>query len=81
MFSKIPTPTAIALLIAVIGAVCACHPDEAAQPAPILAMSLQASPAPEQISSQPGTYVGTPPVSRADEVEITPAETVGAAPN
>jgi hypothetical protein len=37
-------------------------------------MSLQASP-------QEGTFVGTPPASRADEVEITPTETVGAAPN
>jgi hypothetical protein len=88
MFSKIPTPTVIALMIAAIGAVCACHQDEAAQPATGLTMSLQTSPQPRtfaamspQPSLQEGTFVGTPPASRADEVEITPTETVGAAPN
>jgi hypothetical protein len=88
MFSKIPTPTVVALMFAAIGAVCACHQDEAAQPVANLTMSLQTAPQPRtfaamslQTSPQEGTFVGTPPASRADEVEITPTETVGAAPN
>jgi len=89
MFSKIPTSIAFPLLIAVIGAVCACHPDEAAQPVTSSTMSLQTtSPQPKtfaamspQTSPQEGTFVGTTPASRLNEVEITPTETVGAAAN
>ena len=75
MFNRISMPVASALLTAMIGAVCACHSDEAAQqPLTVSTMSLQVSP-------QPATFVGTVPVSRGDERVITPRETVGAAPN
>jgi hypothetical protein len=74
MFNRIPKPILSALLAAVIGAVCACNPDEVAPPPTDPAVSLQASP-------KPLSFVGTVPVSRIDERAVTPTETVGAASN
>ena len=74
MFDRIPKPILSALLAAVIGAVCACNPDEAAPPPTDPAVSLQTSP-------RPHSFVGTVPVPHTDERAVTPTETVGAASN
>ena len=63
-----------ALTSAIIGALCACQSDEPAQPPAAPRMLLQMAPA-------PASFVGTLPAPRADEKEITPMETVGAAAN
>ena len=67
------------LLIAAVTALCACQSDDAAPSMPPVS---HAAPLP-LMSSPPETssMVGTVPVSRSDEKVITPAETVGAAPN
>jgi len=70
MFEKILISSA--LMPAIIGALCACHSDEPAQPPAIPTMLLQTSPT-------PSSFVGTVPAPRADEQAITPTETVGAA--
>ena len=70
MFDKILMTCA--LTPALIGALCACQADEAAQPPSTPAMLLQTAP-------KPSTFVGTVPAPRADERAITPTETVGAA--
>jgi hypothetical protein len=79
MFEAFLKLSAGVLLTAAVAALCACHSDDAAPPMSPLA---HAAPLP-LLSSPPETssMVGTVPDSRADEKVITPAETVGAAPN
>ena len=64
--------TACTMMIAIVGAVSACHSEKAArQPAePATAW---------RTSGQPNTFLGTVPVQSADDKPITPMETVGAA--
>ena len=64
--------TASALMIAIVGAVCACHSDKVARPPAEPTVPLQAL-------RQPSTFVGTVPVQSADEKLVTPMETVAAA--
>lgn len=66
--------TASTLMIAVVGAVCACHSDSVARPPVKPTM-------PPQALRQPSSFVGTVPVQPAVETPITPMETVAAAPN
>ena len=65
--------TASTMMIAIVGAVTACHSEKAVRhPAePTTAIGA---------SSRPSTFVGTVPIQSAEEKPITPMETVGAAP-
>jgi len=74
MFNKTLKVIASVLMTATIGTVSGCHSSKVARPPTDPTRSLQAP-------TQPSSFVGTEPVPGVDEGSITPAETVGAAPD
>ena len=66
---------ASALMSTIIGALAACHSDQVTQQS-----STNSTMSPLN-SAQPSSFVGTVPVSRIEEGEITPMESVAAARN
>jgi hypothetical protein len=66
--------TASTMIIAIVGAMSACHSEKAVRQPAEPATAIGAS-------SRPSTFVGTLPIQSAEEQPITPMETVGAAPH